>query len=115
MDSCREISKIKTEKTAVREALPTFTDVIASVGLLFMFAAYLIGATVNRAVRFVRSGKFAYFMGLRRRTVYGVCAGVAAFALIGAIGGIEAGVISLAVGLPLCLGLALAVKLLTDD
>ena len=115
MDSCREINTVKTNKTAKREAALSLSDVLASAGLLIGFLFYCAGSLADRAVRSVRSGRFAYFMGLRRRVIYGVGAGIAVFALIGAVGGIEAGLISLAVGTPLCIALAVLIKLLADD
>ncbi|MBQ3869543.1 MAG: hypothetical protein II777_03260 [Clostridia bacterium] len=115
MDSCKDIKIVRTGKVSKREALDTVKDVIASVGLLFAFIAYFIGSVVSKACRSVRSGRFAYMMGLRRKALFGIGAGVAAFALIGLIGGIEAGLISLAVGVPLCFALIIAVRLLTND
>lgn len=114
MDSCREIKTVKTNKT-VKETAVSITDVLASAALLLGFLFYFIGSLADRAARSVRSGRLAYFLGMHRRTVYGIGAGAAALLLIGAVGGIEAGLISLAIGTPLCIALAFAVKLLTDD
>lgn len=115
MDSCRELRTVKTSRPALKDASQTLSDVLAASALLFGFIFYFIGSLADRAVRSVRTGRFAYFAGLHRRTVFGVGAGIAVFALIGAIGGMEAGLISLAVGAPLCLGLAVLIKLLADD
>ena len=115
MDSCREIKTYKTNVKTEKRSSVTLTDVLASAAMIFGFIAYFFGAVADKAWRAVRTGSFAYFMGLHRRAVCGVGAGIALFTLIGIVGGIEAGLISLAIGTPLCLGLALAVKLFADD
>ena len=115
MDSCREIKTYKTNGRTEKRASETLSDVLASAAMLFGFLFYFIGSVADKAARAVRTGSFAYFMGLHRRAVCGIGAGIAIFTLIGIVGGIEAGLISLAIGTPLCLGLALAVKIFAED
>lgn len=116
MDGCRQTVKPAIRKE-IKKVTPTeyAADMIASVLLLFKFILYTAGAGVSFVWRSLKNGSFAYFIGSYKRAVFGIGAGALLILFIGLVGGMEAGLISLAAGAPLCIAALLGAKLLSRD
>jgi hypothetical protein len=116
MDSVREFSiNNKREYSAKEAAKEVLTAVLEGVKTFFQFLLYVTEYAVSAAYRAVRSEKLAYVLGRYKKIMLGVSAGVTVFALIGVIGGMEAGLISFAIGVPVSLALAFAFRYLSEN
>lgn len=115
MDSVRNITAVDVRRAPVM----TVKDVAEQAGeaarSLFQLLFYIFEYAVSAAYRFFSSEKAAYVLGRYKRAVCGISALVFVFAFIGIVGGMEAGLISLAVGAPVCLLICGAVRLLCKD
>lgn len=113
MDSVREFNvNIKREVSAKEVAAVAAHEAFEAVKTFFEFLLYIAEYAVSAAYRAVKSEKFAYIIGKYKKTVIGVSAGFAIFAAIGIVGGMEAGLISFAVGVPVSVCLILAFRVL---
>lgn len=116
MDSVREIN-INVKKKAVTADVVKEAAVCAAeaVKTFFQFLLYMTEYAISAAYRFVSSKQAAYVIGKYKKAIIGVSAGIAVFAAVGIVGGMEAGLISFGVGVPLAAGLFIAFRLLGRD
>ena len=114
MDSVREFNvNIKREISAKEVAAAAVSAASDALKNFFEFLVYIAEYALSAAYRAVKSEKAAYIMGKYKKVIIGASAGVTLFAIIGVIGGMEAGFISFAVGVPVFIGLSVAFKLLS--
>ena len=113
MDSVREFNvNIKREIKTKEAAEIVVSGAFEAIKTFFEFLLYITEYAISAVYHTVRSEKAAYIIGKYKKVVIGVSAGFVLFAAVGIVGGMEAGLISFAIGLPLTLGLIFAFKIL---
>ena len=113
MDSVREFNvNIKREVSMKETAALVLHGTCEAVKTFFEFLLYMAEYAISAVYRAVKSEKAAYIIGKYKKVVIGVSAGFVLFAAIGIIGGMEAGLISFGIGVPVSAGLILAFRLL---
>ncbi len=115
MDSIRNpisINVREKERITAGEVMSALGEVLGS---FFAFILYIAEYAVSSVYRFFASEKASYLLGRYKKVVCGISALFAVFAAVGVIGGMEAGLVSLAVGAPVFLILCGAVKLLSGN
>ena len=115
MDSIREPVSIKTaerERIGAKEAL----QLVGEAALCALqFLLYIAEYAISSVYHFFASEKAAYLLASYKKVICGAAALISVFIAVGIIGGMEAGLISLAVGAPLFLILCGAFKLLSGE
>jgi len=116
MDSVRDFSiNTKREVSAAEVAKEVLVIALGGVRTFFQFLLYVAEYAVSAVYRAVKSEKLVYVLCRYKKMILGVSAGFAVFALIGIVGGMEAGLISFAVGVPVSVALAFAFKYLSEN
>ena len=116
MDSARDFNiNVRREASAAETAKEVFAVACGGVKTFLEFLLYVAEYAVSAVYRAVKSEKLVYVLSRYKKIMIGVTAGFAIFALVGIIGGMEAGLISFAVGVPVSAGLAVAFKYLSDN
>ena len=113
MDSVREFNvNIKREVRTKETAEIVVRAAFEAVKTFFEFLLYITEYAISALYRAVKSEKAAYIIGKYKKVIIGVSAGFVLFAAVGIVGGMEAGLISLGIGLPVTLGLISAFRIL---
>ena len=116
MDSVREFSiNTKKEVSAADAAKEVLTIAFCGIRTFLQFLLYAAEYAISAVYRAVKSEKLVYFLCRYKKIILGVSAGFAIFALVGIVGGMEAGLISFAIGVPVSVALAFAFKFLSDN
>ena len=116
MDSVREFSINTKREVSAKEAVKAVLAVACGGVRTFLeFLLYVAEYAISAVYRAVKSEKLVYVLARYKKIIIGVSAGFAVFALVGVIGGMEAGLISFAVGVPAAVGLGFAFKYLSEN
>lgn len=117
MDNCRELVniRVKENRDLKKEVKETVYGIASASVAVLEFIVYVLGYALNGVYRFFRSERAAYVFAAHKKIVCGVAGLTSVFAIAGIVGGIEAGFISLAIGVPVCILLALVIKLVAKD
>lgn len=115
MDSCK-----RNDRATVNEiTVPTATEVIsAAVGAVASFGAfivYIISYGITSLLNFLASDRAVYIIEKCGRVFRGISISLGFYIVIGVVGGLEAGLISFAVGVPLCLILFACINIISKD
>ena len=115
MDSVRNITGINA-KQAPKVTVKDVAEQLGSAALTFFrLLFYITEYAISSVYRFFASEKAAYLAGRYKKFLGGAGALALIFVAVGIIGGMEAGLISLAVGAPVFLIICGAVKLLSNE
>ena len=115
MDSVREININVRKKVSTAEVVKEVMYCAAeAVKTFFLFLLYITEYAISAVYRAVSSKKAVYVLGKYKAVIIGISAGFAIFAAVGIVGGMEAGLISFGIGVPVTVGLVAAFKLLCN-
>ena len=115
MDSVRNINvKAKEQISAKQLSKELAADMAEAAKTFLQFLLYVAAYALDAVYRAVKSEAAAYFIGKYKKVLIGAAAMISVFVLIGVIGGMEAGMISFGVGVPVSAGLVAAFKLLSS-
>lgn len=116
MDSVRDFTiNQRREVSAAEAAKAAVAGAVSAVKTFFAFLLYAAEYAISGVYRALKSEKAAYILGRYKKVVLGVSAGFVLFVIVGIVGGMEAGFISLAIGAPVAVGLSFVFKFLSDN
>lgn len=116
MDSVKDFNiNVRREVSAAEVIKAVITGAASAVKTFFAFLLYAAEYAVSGIYRALKSEKAAYVLGRYKKVMIGVSAGFVLFVIVGIVGGMEAGLISLAVGFPAAIGLSFVFKFLSDN
>ena len=116
MDSARDFDiNVRRQVSFTETAAAVAAETAEALKCFFEFLLYITEYAISEAYRAIRSEKAAYLLGRYKKAVLGGAAFVAVFAAIGIAGGVEAGLVSAAIGVPVFIALCVAFRFLSRD